>query len=703
MGLQRKAITPVISIIVLLLITVALAGASWSYISGYWEGMTSKQLEVSDSFCLATGEGKILIKNMGSSAIISDEIIVVDKKSGNDITGEITWSSEAVKTGLVLELNFDDQTDPGKDTSGQGNNGTLNGPTWTSSGKVGGALEFDGIDDYIDIGNYPSLNITDEISIEAWFKLNEVKPGDFHIASKGSYGLFMSNGKVAGHASVKNNNNLLWSKIYNFSSGYDIPQAVAIDRENNVIVVGAEALPGSDYQWRIMKFDSDGNSLWNNTVNPSDGFDSASGVAIDSSNNIIVGGHDEIPGDKQFRIMKFDSDGNSLWNYTLNTTNLGNEVWKLTVDSNDNIITVGWDQLVPFPAFDYQWSILKLDSDGNQLWDYTNDFSGNYDVAYQIAVDRNDNFIAVGVDRIPGNMQWRIMKFDTNKNLLWNKFYDFWVGDHDRAYEVDVDSNDNIIVSGYDTGPGDEQFRIMKFDSNGNSLWNYTVNPNTTGLWEWIDGMAVDSNDNIVVLGKEDVSRPNYQLLIMKLDSNKNSLWNYTVNVFVGGDDWPNDMDIDSNDNFVVVSGPYTTDYFGSQWDIRKFGNLVKGKTALSTNRWYLGTFTYDGSTTRIYLDGVLQTSIPLTGNIQSSVWNLSLGAKGGKSYKYGKKFPIGSGNNFNGTIDEVRIYNTTIMSNTVTIHPGKTATFTHTCKVGKRCDYKILHGGVSRIAIVVC
>ncbi len=47
-----------------------------------------------------------------------------------------------------------------KDSSGHGNNGTLNGgPQWVS-GYSGGALKFDGIDDYLDCGKDPSLDLT---------------------------------------------------------------------------------------------------------------------------------------------------------------------------------------------------------------------------------------------------------------------------------------------------------------------------------------------------------------------------------------------------------------------------------------------------------------------------------------------------------------------------------------------------------------
>jgi prepilin-type N-terminal cleavage/methylation domain-containing protein len=70
--------------------------------------------------------------------------------------------------GLVGYWPFDEGSGTiAKDYSGNGNNGTLvNGPTWTT-GKVGGALIFDGVDDYVRIPR----NILDPnkaFTFEAW-------------------------------------------------------------------------------------------------------------------------------------------------------------------------------------------------------------------------------------------------------------------------------------------------------------------------------------------------------------------------------------------------------------------------------------------------------------------------------------------------------------------------------------------------------
>ena len=67
---------------------------------------------------------------------------------------------------------FEDQNNPTADRSGFGNHGILYGNThFVANDVLGGyALIFDGVDDYVDCGNNPSLNITDAITIEAWVK-----------------------------------------------------------------------------------------------------------------------------------------------------------------------------------------------------------------------------------------------------------------------------------------------------------------------------------------------------------------------------------------------------------------------------------------------------------------------------------------------------------------------------------------------------
>ncbi len=93
-----------------------------------------------------------------------------------------------------------------KDSSGSGNNGTIIGtPTYVAAGKIGAALKLNGTTDYVDCGNAGSVNITDVITLSAWFK-----PANF---ANSAYQTFISKGDNA-YVLAQTNANLLQLAIY---------------------------------------------------------------------------------------------------------------------------------------------------------------------------------------------------------------------------------------------------------------------------------------------------------------------------------------------------------------------------------------------------------------------------------------------------------------------------------------------------------
>jgi hypothetical protein len=54
------------------------------------------------------------------------------------------------------------------DVSGNGNNGTISAATWTTSGKFGNALTFNGTNARVTINNAASLQLTSAMTLEAW-------------------------------------------------------------------------------------------------------------------------------------------------------------------------------------------------------------------------------------------------------------------------------------------------------------------------------------------------------------------------------------------------------------------------------------------------------------------------------------------------------------------------------------------------------
>lgn len=84
----------------------------------------------------------------------------------NDNCSNTCTTNHHCPNGIVSYWPFDDQNNPGDDFLGL-NDGTLNGPNWTRNGLANAALDFDGNNDYLDVGNF---NISgDEMTISAWF------------------------------------------------------------------------------------------------------------------------------------------------------------------------------------------------------------------------------------------------------------------------------------------------------------------------------------------------------------------------------------------------------------------------------------------------------------------------------------------------------------------------------------------------------
>ena len=65
---MRKGITPIIAVIILLLITVALAGLAWTFLSGYFSGMTAQNIQLIDYSC-SGGTARVIFRNAGTASI----------------------------------------------------------------------------------------------------------------------------------------------------------------------------------------------------------------------------------------------------------------------------------------------------------------------------------------------------------------------------------------------------------------------------------------------------------------------------------------------------------------------------------------------------------------------------------------------------------------------------------------------------------
>jgi Concanavalin A-like lectin/glucanases superfamily len=77
---------------------------------------------------------------------------------------------EVHNTGLVAAYGFDEPSGATATDAIDGHNGTVSGAARVTGGRFGGALSFDGVDDWVSVPNDAALNLSAGMTIEAWVK-----------------------------------------------------------------------------------------------------------------------------------------------------------------------------------------------------------------------------------------------------------------------------------------------------------------------------------------------------------------------------------------------------------------------------------------------------------------------------------------------------------------------------------------------------
>lgn len=148
--------------------------------------------------------------------------------------------------------------------------------------------------------------------------------------------------------------------------------------------------------------------------------------------------------------------------------------------------------------------------------------------------------------------------------VWWNKTYDSGFDDH--AYGIAVDSNNNVIVAGYVTNADTTtDLFITKYDTNGNVVtgWPKTYDGGVVAD-DVATSIAIDSNNNIIVAGRSS-NGTDFDFIIIKYNPDGTPFWSGLdgvggiAKIYDGGDiDSANGVAVDLSDDSIIVTGDTT-------------------------------------------------------------------------------------------------------------------------------------------------
>jgi len=258
--------------------------------------------------------------------------------------------------------------------------------------------------------------------------------------------------------------------------GDDFPKAIAIDELGNVYVTGTSFDSTTYYDIVTVKYNSLGLQQWVRRYDdPGLGGsrdDCAYAIAVDKLGNIVITGGVQgtgnlgLPPENYLNCVtiKYDSNGNKLWESKYDR-GFG-EDWAndLALDSMNNIFITGTAQGSNSPDY----LTIKYSAEGQLIWDkfYNGLIYSSEDYAKGIATDKSGNVYVTGKSGITG-LYWNFatIKYDNNGEEKWlirhgdNNYLTFH-----QAIAIAIDNQNNVFVTGITKNAGTyEDFLTIKY------------------------------------------------------------------------------------------------------------------------------------------------------------------------------------------------------------------------------------------------
>ncbi len=273
----------------------------------------------------------------------------------------------------------------------------------------------------------------------------------------------------------------LWESRYDApGSGDDFFHDLEVDEAGNVYVTGESAGPNGwavDSDVVTAKFDGFGNLLWAQSYDgPGAGRDAGFAIALDSQGNAIVSADSLGNGtDSDVAVLKYSPAGQlqwvQRWNGPFNGYDGSQGGRTLAIDGSDDIVVGAFAFGGPTGA---DAVILKYAPNGTLLWQELYNGLGNLgDGIFSLTMDFQHNIYAAGDTRgLDLTLDILLVKYSPSGQLLWEQAYDGPDNGTDLGYSVALDVQGNVLVTGLSTSfAGKDDYVTLKYSAAGNFQW----------------------------------------------------------------------------------------------------------------------------------------------------------------------------------------------------------------------------------------
>jgi uncharacterized delta-60 repeat protein len=284
---------------------------------------------------------------------------------------------------------------------------------------------------------------------------------------------------------------------------------LALDESGNAYIAGTSTGIDSGYDFSTIKYDSLGRQLWERRFNgDANSLDMPQDIAVDPQGNVIVTGyswrnfHTDGGTEADFATLKYDPDGNLLWQRFYDGMGRSDYVERVAVDGAGNVYLMGPSTGEAGLLFEY--AVVKYDADGRDLWvrRFTQGPDGALPIDMAVAADGTVHVTGIAAADGGDSREIATLKYGPDGERLWAASFSASLPgqDKDTATSLAVDGEGNAYVAGWAwvTEKGRRDFLVLKYGPDGNLLWRKGWGGRGDDL---AYDVAVDSAGNVYISG----------------------------------------------------------------------------------------------------------------------------------------------------------------------------------------------------------
>ena len=541
------------------------------------------------------------------------QITQLDKSTGEQINEPLT----SINTnGLVGYWKFSEGSGTRvRDISSKENIGTLSNFNFNAnsgyvSGKYGKALQFDGINDVVNIGNPSPLN-TDftNITVGAWIYSNGTQSTDAALVGKFTVWGFTLHYNTL-YFYINNGGNGITTSYSSYHNGWHFITAT-FSSNNSGGGTMKMYVDGMLKSTRTSNYGSTG-SGGNVAIGGSPAGTTPFNGTVDE---VMIYNRTLSSGEISIIYNNSPHATGETWNCTINATDsrgiIGNQnSTAITISSTSTIApTITNVQIKPSPAYDndvLNCSASYNDADGDK---------GNVTFSWYNG----------------STLYWSVTQFNKQNGTVVNEPLTW------------VDKTGLVGYWKFSEGSGNEAKDISGNNNNGNLVGNTAWN--SSGKYG--SGLTFDgAGDYVNVTNSPTISVTTNALTLsawIKLDYNMQAI----------------DIIVDKKGEIWALQGSQQGDGTKIQFDISTAGSQSKldTNTQFTTKGvWYHIAGTWDGTTMRIYVNGMQENAMNKSGTLATNNNDFVIGG-----------YDTTSGYDFKGGIDEVMIFNRSLSASEIT------------------------------------